>query len=83
LVTDGLVSADGSLVPIPSPDPVNLMQRFRHKLVKALLQGNGVPVYGPINPPVQGYWAVYGRRAGALAGQSRFLPGPRQLSCLA
>jgi hypothetical protein len=37
LVTDGLVSRDGSFVPIPCPDPVSLMQRFRHKLVKALL----------------------------------------------
>jgi hypothetical protein len=37
LVTDGLVSADGSLIPIPYPDPVCLMQLFRHKLVKALL----------------------------------------------
>jgi hypothetical protein len=37
LVTDGLVSADGSFVPIPCPDPVCLMQLFRHKLVKALL----------------------------------------------
>ncbi len=37
LVTEGLVSADGSLVPIPCPDPVQIMERFRHKLVKALL----------------------------------------------
>lgn len=37
LVTDGLVSADGSFVPIPCPDPVCLMQLFRHKLIKALL----------------------------------------------
>jgi hypothetical protein len=37
LVTDGLVSADGSLVPVPCPDPVCLMGRFRHKLIKALL----------------------------------------------
>jgi hypothetical protein len=37
LVTDGLVSADGSLVPIPCPDPVRIMELFRHKLVKALL----------------------------------------------
>ena len=37
LVTDGLVSADGSFVPIPCPDPLSLMQLFRHKLVKALL----------------------------------------------
>jgi hypothetical protein len=37
LVTDGLVFADGSFVPIPCPDPVCLMQLFRHKLVKALL----------------------------------------------
>ncbi len=37
LVTDGLVSAEGSFVPIPCPDPVRIMERFRHKLVKALL----------------------------------------------
>jgi hypothetical protein len=37
LVTDGLVSADGSFVPIPCPDPLSLMELFRHKLVKALL----------------------------------------------
>jgi hypothetical protein len=37
LVTDGLVSADGSFVPIPRPDPACLMQLFRHKLIKALL----------------------------------------------
>jgi len=37
LVTDGLVSADGSSVPIPCPDPACLMELFRHKLIKALL----------------------------------------------
>ena len=37
LVTDGLVSEDGSFIPIPCPDPVSLMQRFRHKLIQALL----------------------------------------------
>jgi hypothetical protein len=37
LVTDGLVSADGSLVPMPCPDPVCLLQLFRHKLIRALL----------------------------------------------
>ena len=37
LVTDGLVSAEGSFVPIPCPDPVQIMELFRHKLVKALL----------------------------------------------
>jgi hypothetical protein len=37
LVTDGLVSADGSLVPILCPDPVCLMELFRHKLIRALL----------------------------------------------
>jgi hypothetical protein len=37
LVTDGLVSADGSLVPMPCPDPVRIMELFRHKLVMALL----------------------------------------------
>ena len=36
LVTDGPVFEDGSLVPIPCPDPVCLMQLFRHKLVSAL-----------------------------------------------
>jgi hypothetical protein len=38
LVTEGLVSADGSFVPIRCPDPVCLMQLFRRKLVKALLR---------------------------------------------
>jgi len=37
LVTDGLVSPQGSLVPVPCPDPVRIMQLFRHKLIKALL----------------------------------------------
>jgi hypothetical protein len=37
LVTDGLVSAEGSFVPIPCSDPVRIMELFRHKLVKALL----------------------------------------------
>jgi len=37
LVTDGLVSADGSLIPVPCPDPVCLMELFRHKLIKGLL----------------------------------------------
>jgi len=37
LVTDGLVSLEGSLIPIPCPDPVCIMQLFRHNLVKALL----------------------------------------------
>jgi hypothetical protein len=37
LVTDGLVSPQGSLVPVPYPDPVQIMQLFRHKLIKALL----------------------------------------------
>jgi hypothetical protein len=37
LVTDGLVSADGSLVSIPCPDPVCPMEVFRLKLIKVLL----------------------------------------------
>jgi hypothetical protein len=37
LVTEGLVSPGGSFVPVPCPDPLCLMQLFRHKLVKALL----------------------------------------------
>jgi hypothetical protein len=37
LVTDGLVSPQGSFVPVPCPDPIRIMERFRHKLVKALL----------------------------------------------
>jgi hypothetical protein len=37
LVSEGLVSREGSFVPVPSPDPVCLMQLFRHKLVTALL----------------------------------------------
>jgi hypothetical protein len=37
LVTDGLVSPQGSFVPVPCPDPVRIMELFRHKLVKALL----------------------------------------------
>ena len=45
LVTDGLVSADGSLVPIPCPDPVRIMELFRHKLVKALLAREKIPAY--------------------------------------
>ena len=37
LVTDGLVSPEGSFVPVSYPDPVRIMELFRHKLVKALL----------------------------------------------
>jgi hypothetical protein len=37
LVSEGLVSREGSLVPVPCPDPVCLIELFRHKLVKALL----------------------------------------------
>jgi len=37
LVSDGLVSPGGSFVPVPSPDPVCLIELFRHKLIKALL----------------------------------------------
>jgi hypothetical protein len=35
---DGLVSGDGSFVPIPCPGPVWPMRLFRHKLVRALLR---------------------------------------------
>ena len=37
LVTEGLVSPEGSFVPDACPDPVCIMQLFRHKLVKTLL----------------------------------------------
>jgi hypothetical protein len=37
LVTDGLISAHASFVPIPSPDPLRIIELFRHKIVKALL----------------------------------------------
>jgi hypothetical protein len=37
LVTDGLASPEGSFVPVACPDPVRIMQLFRHKLVKILL----------------------------------------------
>ena len=37
LAADGLVSPDGSLLPIPRPDPVQIMLLFRHKLLKSLL----------------------------------------------
>ena len=37
LVTDGLVPLQGSFVPLPCPDPIRIMELFRHKLVKALL----------------------------------------------
>ena len=37
LVSDGLVSPEGSWIPVPCPDPVCLIELFRHKLVKALL----------------------------------------------
>jgi len=37
LVADGLVSPEGSFVPVPCPDPVCLIELFRHKLVKTLL----------------------------------------------
>jgi hypothetical protein len=35
-VSQGLVSREGSFVPVPSPDPACLIELFRHKLVKAL-----------------------------------------------
>jgi len=37
LVADGLVFPDGSFLPIPPPDPVQIMLLFRHKLLKTLL----------------------------------------------
>ena len=37
LVTEGLVSPEGSFVRVACPDPVCIMQLFRHKLVKTLL----------------------------------------------
>jgi hypothetical protein len=37
LVTEGLVSPEGLSVPVPCPDPVQIMELFRHKLIKALL----------------------------------------------
>ena len=37
LVTDGLVSPQGSFVPVPCPDPGQIMVLFRHKLIRALL----------------------------------------------
>jgi hypothetical protein len=37
LVSEGLVSPNGSFIPIPCPDPVAIMLLFRHKLVTALL----------------------------------------------
>jgi hypothetical protein len=37
LVADGLILPDGSFLPIPRPDPVQIMLLFRHKLLKTLL----------------------------------------------
>ena len=37
LVSEGLVSREGSLVPVPPPEPARLVERFRDKLVTALL----------------------------------------------
>jgi len=37
LVADGLILRDGSFLPIPRPDPVQIMLLFRHKLLKTLL----------------------------------------------
>jgi hypothetical protein len=37
LVTDGLVSPEGSFLPIPRPDPVQIMPSFPLKLLDALL----------------------------------------------
>jgi len=43
LVTQGLVFPEGSFVPVPFPDPVCLMELFRHKLIKALLAREKTP----------------------------------------
>jgi hypothetical protein len=37
LVSEGLVTREGSFVPVPSQDPACLIKLFRHKLVTALL----------------------------------------------
>ena len=37
LLPDGLVLPDGAFLPIPPPDPVQIMLLFRHKLLKTLL----------------------------------------------
>jgi hypothetical protein len=37
LVTDGLVSPEGSFLPLPCSDPVQIMRLFRHKLLDTLL----------------------------------------------
>ena len=37
LLPDGLVLPDGAFLPIPPPDPVQIMLLFRHKLLKRLL----------------------------------------------
>jgi len=37
LVADGLLLPDGGFIPIPRPDPVQIMLLFRHKLLKSLL----------------------------------------------
>jgi hypothetical protein len=37
LVTDGLVSPEGSFLPLPCLDPVQIMRLFRHRLLDALL----------------------------------------------
>jgi hypothetical protein len=37
LVSEGLVSRDGSFAPVAPPDPACLVELFRHKLIRALL----------------------------------------------
>jgi len=37
LVTDGLVSPEGSFLPLPCSDPVQIMRLFRYKLLDTLL----------------------------------------------
>jgi hypothetical protein len=37
LLSEGLVSRDGSFVPVAPPDPACLVELFRHKLIRALL----------------------------------------------
>ena len=37
LAADGLLAPDGSLFPIPEPDPVQIMLRFRRRLLQILL----------------------------------------------
>jgi serine/threonine protein kinase len=39
----GLVMPDGSFLPIPRPDPVEIMMMFRHRLLKSLLAQEKIP----------------------------------------